>query len=923
MSSDPGFAEALAARVRGSVRTDEVTRALYATDASLYEITPQCVLVAAETDDLAAAVETCREYRVPITARGAGTSLAGQAVGAGLVIDCSRLRRAVEVGEERARVEPGVVLDRLNSAVPGRWFGPDTATSDRCTIGGMIGNNSCGARSLVYGTTVDHVESLEVVLADGTRARLGPGASLPGSGVGAAVAAEAARIASEEAGEVAARFPRIPRRVSGYNLDRLCAPDPNLASVVVGSEGTLALVAEATLRLVPRPLAVAAGAFHFASMDAALEAARDLGALGPAAVELLDRMLIGLARDSLGYARSLSWLRGDPDAVLLVEFFGESHGQARGRMGDAERLVAGRAGAGEVVRLADDARGDAWRVRKAGLPLLYALPGPRRPLPFVEDTAVAPERVPEYVAAFREVVARYGTSAAFYAHAAAGCLHVRPLLDPSQEADLRAMVSMQREIASLVRSFGGAMSGEHGDGLARSHLLEELFGPRIVAAFASLKRAFDPEGLLNPGKIVDPPSPIEDLRRSPADRPVALTAALAHPGGLPGAAERCFGAGVCLKTASGGGMCPSYMVTREEDDSTRARANALRAVMLGRLPVAALAGERVARVMDLCVGCKACKAECPAGVDVAALRIEVLAQRYARGRPPPRARLFARTHDLARLGAALPAAANLLARAAGPAVRARLGLRRPFPRLARTRFSGWAARRPRRSGEPVTLFVDTFTEFFAPEQGRAAVAVLEAAGYSVRVLAGACCGRPALSQGIVGLARRQARGTASALTGAAGTVVFLEPSCYSAVADDYPLLDVRLPSVELRTFDDFVAENAPRFAPVLRPSEEEALLHVHCHQRALRGVSSALDAARLGGAARFVDAGCCGMAGSFGYEREHADISRAMGERVLMPAARAHDGPVVAAGFSCREQIAAGARRPALHPAELLARRLR
>ncbi|MEZ0285624.1 MAG: FAD-binding and (Fe-S)-binding domain-containing protein, partial [Thermoleophilia bacterium] len=744
----------------GEVRDDDASRELYAADASIYRRLPVATLRAAGPDDLDAAVAACREGGVPLTMRGAGTSLAGQAVGAGLVVDCSALASVKIDPEGRvARVGPGVVLDDLNAAAAahGLAFGPDVASGNRATLGGMIANNSAGARSIAYGLTAGHVRALEVTLADGTRATLRSGTPAP-------AALESARELA-----AAARPPGLLRRVSGYDLGALAGDQPDWPRLLCGSEGTLAVIREAEVALVERPTARGLALLAFPSVDAALEAAVAALEGGPSAVELMARSAIDL----------------DAPAQLLIEQSGEP-----GEVADRLRAVPG----ARVVL--DPVEQEAvWAVRRAGIgsALRDAPPGPGdpRPLAFIEDPAVPPERCPELARGVRRILDREGLQAVWYGHASVGCLHIRPRMDLRVPGAVAALRRIAEETADLVCSLGGSLSGEHGDGRARSELLPRMYPPETIAAFGALKRLLDPEGLLNPGVITDPEPLDEGLRLagSPPRRARRTALSFAAQGGLARAGEACNGNGVCRSRAAT--MCPSYQALRDERHSTRGRAVILRAALEGRLP-AGLADDGLHEALELCLGCKACATECPVGVDMAALKVEALAHRHRAHGVPLAARLAGHAHELLALGSRFPALARLGVRVAGRV----LGSPPPAPvRPWRRPSANWhtvgAPNGTPPTGPPVALMADTFTRYLEPGVGEAALRVLAACGASVEVVDPGCCGRPLLSQGLVAPARRRARRAVARLAPhavAGRPIVVLEPSCWSMLVDDLPRL---------------------------------------------------------------------------------------------------------------------------------------
>lgn len=952
--------QALRGRVAGEVRFDAMTRALYSTDASIYEIEPLGVVIPRTREDVLATVELAARYGVPLLPRGAGTALSGQSVGRAVILDMSKeLNRVLEVNLEEgwARVEPGVVLDELNAQLRphGLWFPPDPSPSNRATIGGMIGNNSSGARSIVYGRTMEHVRELTVALADGQVAvarELSPETldrvAAQETREGWAVRSVRDLVAAHR-DEIRRRYPKILRRVGGYPLDEFVVDGRpfSLARILVGSEGTLATTLEARINLVPRPAPHQIGlvVIHFRTMLEALAASQEILETGPSGIELVDKYVLDLTRASLEYARQLTFVQGDPDALLLVEYQGASRAEIEEKADRLEaRLRRQRIGTAFTRALEPAEQQKIWKVRKVGMALLLGMPGDGKPVAGIEDTAVPPERLAEYVRRLDDMIRRHGARAAYYGHASVGCLHVRPIIDLKQAPEVERLRAIAEETCALVLEFGGAMSAEHGDGLARSCWNERIFGPTLYQVFRELKRAFDPAGIMNPGKIVDAPPMTANLRFG-ADyrvRPIKTFLSFKREGGFDRAIEQCNGAAVCKKKLEGT-MCPSYMVTRDEEHSTRGRANALRAAINGTLPEEALTSARMHEVFDLCLECKGCKAECPSNVDVAKLKYEFLAQYYARHGTPLRARLFGDVERLSRLGSAFAPLSNWVA--ASPPSRwlmhRLLGIhrKRRLPPFARETFPRWFARRtgarPPATRGQVVLFDDTYMRYNYPEIGKAAVAVLEAAGFEVLLADRKCCGRPLISKGLIRQAQENATHnleTLSPYVRAGIPIVGVEPSCVLTFRDEYPSL-IDEPRAErlgkqVLMLEEFLVglEETGRLALPLRGGLKAALLHGHCHQKALVGTSPSLRVLRMipGAAVEEVDSGCCGMAGSFGYETEHYDLSMAIGERRLFPAVRQTpaDSAIVAAGVSCRQQIAHGTGRRAKHLVEILAEAL-
>ena len=944
--------------VTGEVRFDEMTRALYSTDASIYQIEPIGVVIPRTEEDVIAVVETAYRHGVPVLPRGAGTSLAGQAVGHAIIIDFSKyMRRVLEVSPEEGwvRVQPGIILDELNHHLSpsGLHFAPDPSTSNRGNVGGALGNNSCGAHSLVWGKTVDNVVELRVVLSNGDMATLGPAngedleARMGGEGLEAEVYRKLVAIGKANRDEVLKRYPKIMRRVSGYNLDELKAGSIDMARFVVGSEGTLITVTEAKLRLVPLPKLKALAVLHFHELIESMEATVATLELEPAAVELIDSMIIRQARSNLEYGRMMDFIDGDPEAILLVEFAGESESELDTKLDRLEERLA-RGGLGYAVRrvVRPDEQARVWAVRKAGLGLMMNAPGAAKALPFVEDTAVTPEALPQYVSRFDEIVRAHGTTAGYYGHASVGCLHIRPLIDLKLQEGVDRMVSIATQVSDLVLEFGGAMSGEHGDGLARSVWIEKMFGPKLYQAFRQVKRAFDPKGIMNPGKIVDSPPMTENLRVDPTYRTLEVKTGFgfSEQGGFASAVEMCNGQGACRKVTSGT-MCPSYMVTRDEEHSTRGRANALRAAISGALPVDALTSRRLYNVLDLCLECKACKAECPSNVDMARLKYEFLDRYHKANGFTARDRMFGNISSLSRLGSFFAPLSNwaLGSEVFKDALQRYAGIdsRRSLPRFASQTFAQWFRARGGSSAGaghkgPVILFPDTFTNYNHPELGRAATEVLERLGYQVVVPPTKCCGRPMLSKGMIDSARHVARLNLDVLAPyveKGARVVGLEPSCILSFRDDYLDLLEGDPRARSLAEGSMLLEEFMTYARDEDGAELEltnglgkVLFHGHCHQKALVGTGQAMEVLRSipGCEPVEVQSGCCGMAGSFGFETEHYDLSMKVGEQVLFPAIKSQQGEftVVSEGVSCRQQIEHGTGVKAKHLVEVLAEAL-
>ncbi|HWQ13765.1 MAG TPA: FAD-linked oxidase C-terminal domain-containing protein [Roseiflexaceae bacterium] len=965
------FVHACRRDLRGEVRADRVTRALYATDASSYQIEPLAVVLPRDRDDIAAAMTHAARLGLPVLPRGGGSSLAGQAVGAAVVIDTTKYMHgllALDAEARRARVQPGMTLQALNDRLArhGLKFGPDPASAVVCTAGGIVGNNSTGAHSILYRMTADHLHALEVVLSDGTPARFAPtprrqiAAHVMRGGLLGAIWQRVPAIVARARPALDARRPATWRRCGGYNLDRLLDADPiNLAELVCGSEGTLAAITEVELKLVPLPKESAVVLAAFDDQHAALEAVPAMLTSDPSAVEHIDRYLMRMQREAGGDYSIANFIGADdPEAVLIVEFYGDTRAEVLAKIERLEGILAVHGGACRTYRFLEPAAQRAvWLMRKAQAGLLMRLRGDVKPINVIEDVAVPVEHLAAYVRDVTRVCAELGAPVTMGAHASAGCLHVMPFVDLKRADGVETMRRISAAAADLVLHYKGAMSSEHGDGLARSWLNRHIFGDEIYEAFRQVKAAFDPDNRMNPGKVVDGPPMTEHLRYGEGYATIPLVTQFdwSADGGFAGAVEVCNGQGYCRKV-EGGTLCPSYMVTRDERDSTRGRANALRNALSGRLPREALFGPELHGVLDLCVGCKACQSECPSSVDMARIRSEFLYHYHREHGASLRTRAFAHMPQLSRLVTRSPLVARLANAALGAPPLAALIARtlgitpaHPLPPFATQTFSAWRKQEASSGGAltverssvqafnapPVVLFADTWAEHHEPGVARAAYRVLRAAGFAVIVPEYTCCGRTLLSKGFLPQAKLAAERVFERLAPYIEQeipVVGLEPSCVLAFRDEYLTLTRHPRRAALArlalTFEEFVARNADRIRPALVPAEGRGklLLHGHCHQKAQVGTGPARQALALAGyEVCEVDSGCCGMAGSFGYEREHAAVSRAMAERALLPAVRAcdPDTTIAAAGVSCRHQIAGLAGRRALHPAEALAARLR
>lgn len=1025
--------------VQGEVRFDGYTRMLYSTDASQYQIKPIGVVIPKNADDVQATVELAAKRNIPVLPRGGGSSLAGQAVGAAIVIDFSKYMHEVvqlDTEAQTVTVQPGINFTALNSQMGkhGLMIGPDPASANRATLGGSIGNNATGSHSILYGMMADNVLETAVILSDASRARFGP--------VGVDTMAARARYDNLEGKiyrdipkvihnvmeEIVERFPKHWRRASGYNIDRLAAAllppeerrklsfdsrfrppvcDPtlidhfNLAQLMTGSEGTLAIMTEATVKLTPKPKFTGLAVIHFDRLIDSCAAIPDVLETDPSASELLDKMLMDLARAQPEWNKRMGFVQGDPQAVLLTEYYGDSEQEVAKKLAHLEEHLHSRGWKSEMLQVTSPAQqNEIWEVRKAGLNILMSRRSDYKAVPGIEDVSVPQEQLAEYLERVLDFCGKQGDipDVAVYAHASAGCLHVRPLLNLKTARGVELLQSVSNFAADLAVEYGGAMSGEHGDGLARSSLNPKIFGPTLYAALQEVKRTFDPNNLLNPGKIVDAPPVTENLRFGPTYQTIELQTVFdwGPDGGYAPAIEMCNGAGVCRKLNSGA-MCPSYMATRDEHDTTRARANALRNALAGRIPQEELFSEQLYGVLDLCLGCKACKSECPSAVDMAKIKAEYLVHYYKHNGLP----LFNRMMGLLptlnallfRLAPALVPLVNMLLNSAiSKLVFERIGVHpaRSLPTYASESFEHWFHKQRVQAGKVssmgsrgaklaastpevatgnaqqakiapetqavapelpenplqqlpaghksvapqgrVILFHDTWANYNETEIGQAAVRVLEAAGYAVELASGRkCCGRPLITGGQADKAKAWVDHNVALLAPYANQgvpIVGIEPSCILTLRDEYLNLasDARRAQIladNAYTFEEFVAAEteAGRFRAPWKENVGKALLHGHCHQKALVGNEASVAALKAAGyAVSVIPSGCCGMAGDFGYAVDHYEVSRKVGEDRLFPAVRAAEAEttIVASGTSCRHQIGHFTDRHPVHIAQAL-----
>jgi FAD/FMN-containing dehydrogenase/Fe-S oxidoreductase len=911
-----GLAARLRKEVDGEVLFDAATRGRYSTDASIYQVAPIGVVLPRSEEAARAAIAVAAGAGVPILPRGAGSSQCGQAVGAALVIDHTKyLGKLIEVDAAgmRATVQPGVVLDALNAQLRshGLWFPVDVSTSAQATLGGMAGNNSCGSRSIAYGNMVHNVLAIDAVTATGNRWHFSSLHNPSGPTDYLDFTRKLKALYEREKAEIEARFPKVLRKVAGYNLDHLGPPHANAAHLLVGSEGTLAYSERLHLRLSRIPPQRVLGVCHFPKFYTAMDLTQHIVKLGPSAVELVDRTMIGLARDIAAFRNTVdAFIKGEPDAILLVEFSGEEDQAPKLRR--LVQLMADLGLPGSVVEITDQKQQkELWEVRKAGLNIMMSMKGDGKPVSFIEDCAVPLEHLAEYTERLTAVFEKHGTRGTWYAHASVGTLHVRPVLDMRRDGAGK-MRAIAEEACAMVKQYKGAYSGEHGDGLVRSEWIAPFFGPRLTAALGEIKSWLDPRGLMNPGKIVAP-SRMDDktlFRYPPGYQTRPLEAALnwSEWGGYDKAVEMCNNNGHCRKFDAGT-MCPSYRATLDEVHLTRGRANTLRLALSNQIPF-----DQAKDALDLCVSCKGCKRECPTGVDMARMKIEYTAQYKAKHGFTLRDRAIGYLPRYASAAAALAPLTNAVS-----SFRSVLGFsaKRELPRWRTDPFKSVEA-----PDADVVLLVDTFNRYFEPGNARAALKVLEAAGRRVHAPAGLCCGRTFLSVGMVDEAKREAARMQEALAPFAERgvpIVGLEPSCLFSLRDEHPAMGFGKLAGSALLFEEYLARDPGRLK--LKEIEKRVLVHGHCHQKAFDVMPAVQKVLRLipGVEPSVIETSCCGMAGSFGYEAEHYDVSMKMAELALLPAVRkAADALVVADGTSCRHQILDGAGREAIHVARVL-----
>jgi len=947
--------QVLKRELKSELRSDHISKLLYSTDASIYQVEPTAILIPRSKSELVRAIAICSEYAVPIIARGAATGIAGGCLGKGLVIDTSmHLNRIVEIdyAHKFAVVQPGLVCDRLNEVLQphGLYFAPEISSGNRCTIGGMVATGAAGSNSLKVGKIQEHIIEVELILWNGEIVRFsridkeGWKEKLKLHTAEGKIYRHLERIRKEYGHDIRAHFPKVPRRASGYNLDELLKEDfINVASLICGSEGTLGVISEIKVALSHLPESKCMMVIGYKTLESALKQASEFLRFGPAAVEMIDKKIIEAGRASPSMRQKLDWLEGAPDALLVVEFEGNTQlDSLSSRVSQNNNVL--------FSKVIEDkhTQKNVWDLRKAGLGLLLSSKSYSRALAFIEDVAVPPEKVADFVEQLDHLLAAAGKDVGIYGHVGAGCLHVRPFIDLRRPEELAVMQQIADSVSNLLLEFGGVYSGEHGDGRVRSWTNPKMFGPRLYEALTQIKQAFDPYGFMNPGKIVSsqtetPQGLLQNLRLSPA-MPIKEFATyfdFSREGGLALAVDLCNGNGQCRK--KDGTMCPSFQVTHDERDSTRARAQALRGLIHGQVREKEIFDEDFYKVMELCIECKGCKTECPSQVDMAKMKSEYLYQLHQRKKPKIVDRLFAHIGDLFHAASKVSWLVNLTNRI--NFVRKwlhHLGIAsdRKLPKLAQKRFSrlfkSHVRKRPSDEVLPqVVLFVDTFTEFLHPSIGMAAVRVLEDLKYAVVAPAWKCCGRPMISKGFLPQAKKKLDHLLETLYPYAKQgikIVGLEPSCLLTLNDELRDFGLDPEKVELVsraavTLDQFLVSHKTQLAELCLPFNGHLKVHGHCHQKSLVGMQAELELLKsiVTGSVDEIPSGCCGMAGSFGYEKEHSQFSRKIGELVLLPAVRQAppETVIIASGSSCRSQIEDFTEAKPLHFIEFIARQLK
>ena len=940
--------------ISGEVRFDEITKNMYSTDASIYSMEPIGVVLPHTNEDVSNIIKIAYKNNVSILPRGGGTGLSGQTVNHSIVIDFSKyMHKILDINpEERwVKTQPGITIDQLNTNLRkyNLFFTPDPSTTSRANVGGALGNNSCGAHSVVYGKTVDQIIDMEVILSDGSVADFreldfeeviikSKSNSFEGN-----IYKNLINIAKNSSPEVEKRFSKVLRRVGGYNLDLIQGTNSlNLSNIMVGSEGTLAAITKAKVKIEEIPKFKALSVLHFNDINSAMEATVATLEESPAAVEHIGEMIIRQARESLGFSRNLTFLDGEPSDILVVEMTGDSEKEVENKLKKLDQRMKknGKPYAATKLLKSSD-QNQVWGMRQAGLGLLMNIPGDAKPAAFVEDTAVSPEKLPEYVKRFDEIVRSNNTEAGYYGHASVGCLHIRPVVNLKDKEGIKTMEKISAEVSDLVLEFGGSLSGEHGDGIVRGAWAEKMFGADLVNHFREVKSTFDPKGIMNPKKIFDTTPLTENLRYGDDYKTIDISTKYdwSKEGGFSSAIENCTGVGACRKLKAGA-MCPSYQATREEMHSTRGRANVLRSIITGKLPHEKFQSKELFNVLSLCVECKSCKSECPSNVDMAKIKSEFLYNYNKKNGTPIASKIIGNIHLLNSLGSKFSFATNLVFKSYFfRQINEKIfgfDSRRPLPALANFTFEKWFKKHKSKSSKSrgkIILFHDTYMNFNHPESGMAATKILENLGFEIEILERKCCGRPMISKGLLDQAAKNAKYNVDLLyeyVEKGYKIVGCESSCIMTLKDEYPDLlhqNEKALKVADNTFmiEEIIAKthNDGKEQIIWNEKKSNINIQLHCHQRALVGPNPTELVLNLpkNFNAKIIDAGCCGMAGSFGFEKKNYDISMKMAQERLFPALEKSDDDdsVVITGVSCKQQINDGTSKNARFLPEVLA----
>ncbi len=945
---DPSLKSLLRKSIEGDIRFDKITREIYSTDASIYKIMPICVVIPKTKEDIKSVIEIASENKIPVLPRGGGSSLSGQTVNEAIVIDFSKHInniKEIDKSTQKAIVEPGITIDQLNYQLKTHnlFFTPDPSTTNRATVGGVIGNNSCGAHSIIYGKTIDHTLKLKTILSDGTYCIFEPikhseiHKKINSDSLESKIYSKSLSLHKKYIDEIKLKFPDLLRRVGGYNLDAVSSENHfDITKLIVGSEGTLATTLEAEINLEKIPKHKGLLVLEFDDLIKSMEATTLTLESNPSSVEHIGQLILNEARKSAGFSSGTNFLSGNPNDLLVIESDGDSIKEVESKLKILQqKITKSKLSYASTILLNPKDQNKVWNIRKAGLGLLMKVPGEAKAIPFVEDTAVSPEKLPEYVKRFDEIVQNHHTTAGYYGHASVGCLHIRPLINLKTHSDIEKMHSIAQDISNLVIEFKGSMSGEHGDGIVRGAWTKKMFGNNVYQAFQELKKAFDPENIMNPGKIIDTPKMTSNLRYGGDYRTYPLKTKLSfeEEGGFASAIEMCNGQGACRKIKDGS-MCPSFMATREEIDSTRGRANALRAAMSGSIPLSTIHSKEMFKVLDLCLECKACKKECPSGVDMAKIKYEFLHQYYQKNRIPLRSRLVGNISTLNKLGSIFPKLFNIVINSyTNRWIMDQIfsiDKRRKLPNIVKSSFE--ITRNTNViDNNTVIFFLDTFTKYNHPNVGISALKILKKMGLKPIIIDMKCCGRPMISKGLLDQAEKNAKDIIKKLyplTQKGIKIVGVEPSCISALKEDYPSLlnnskEVISVADNSMLLQEFLLEKKEKYLNYLNPIDGNIAIQIHCHERAMKKSDTATKVLKLIPDSKVTEipSGCCGMAGSFGYEKEHFGISKKIADERLLPFVKNLNSNdyVVTTGVSCRHQILDFTDRTPLHFAEILA----